>query len=121
MDAPDREHVLGVAAADVDDVLVEQERLDVVDGPDEQREMARLGAASEGRVERGDVGGRVTARRREEADAGPFPAALGAGQVEDVIVEERVVRFHREPAATHRDDRRPAHCEATRKPMCLSP
>ena len=36
VDAPDREHVLGVAAADVDDVLVEQETLDVVEGPNEQ-------------------------------------------------------------------------------------
>ena len=43
------------------------------------------------------------------------------GEVEDVVVEQRVVRLHREPAAAHRDDRRLAHCEAIRKPMCLSP
>ena len=50
--------------------------------------------------------------------------AGGAGEVEDVIVEQRVVGLHREAAAAHRDDDplgRPGHCEATRKPMCLSP
>ena len=93
-------------------------------GPDEQREVARLGSAGEGRVERGDVGGRIAARRGEEADARAIAATVGAGEVEDVIVEQRVVGLHREAAAAHRDDDplgRRGHCEATRKPMCLSP
>ena len=124
MDAPDREHVLGVAAADVYDILLEQEALDVVEGPHEQGEVSRLGSSGEGGVERGDVGGQIAAGRGQEADARPIAAAVGTGEVEDVVVEQRVVGLHREAAAAHRDDDRlrlRGHCEATRKPMCLSP
>ena len=123
MDAPDREHVLGVAAAHVDDVLVEQEPLDVVDGPVEEGEMVRLGSPGEGRVELGDVGEAVAARGRDEADPRAATPTGGAGEVQDLVVEERVVGLHREPAATHGDDdpiRLEGHGETTRKPMWWS-
>ena len=121
VDAPDRHHVLGVAATDVDHVLVEEEGLDVFDGPDEEREVARLRASGEGRVELGHVGGRVAAGRRKEADPRALPAAQGPREAQDMVVKERLVGLHREAAAAHRDDRRFAHRETTRKPMCLSP
>ena len=87
VDAPDREHVLRVAAADVDDVLLAQEGIDVVDGPVEQREVARLRAAREGVVEAGDIGRRLTAGRRQEADPRPIPPRGRPGERQDVLVE----------------------------------
>ena len=45
VDAPDREHVRGIATADVDDVLLEHETLEIVDGPREQPQVAGLGSA----------------------------------------------------------------------------
>jgi hypothetical protein len=47
VESPDRQHVRGVAAADVDHVLLEQERIDGLAGADEQRQVARLGLAGE--------------------------------------------------------------------------
>ena len=64
------EQVRGVAAADVDDVLLEHERAQVGDPPLEEREVRRLAVARRERaVEVAHVGRRVAARGRDEADA----------------------------------------------------
>src|SRR5256714_7326831 len=99
VDAPDREHVRRVPAADVDDVLGEQEVTDVQPRPPEQLEMRRLGALSERLVEADDVVGGVAARRGQEADAGP----LADGEPEHEVVEHRVAVV-RKPAASERHD-----------------
>ena len=78
--------------------------LDVVHGPVEQGEMVGVGPPGEGGVELGDVGQAVAAGGRDEADPRPTPPAARPGEVEDLVVEERVVGLHAEPAAAHRDD-----------------
>jgi hypothetical protein len=96
---PDREHVRRIPAADVDDVLGEQEVADVAPRPAEEREMGRLRALAERLVEVDDVAGRVSLRGREEADT----RAVAAGQAQDEVVEPRVV-VGREPAPSERHD-----------------
>ena len=94
------------AAADVDQVLVEQVRAHVV-GPavaPEQRDVRRLAAARrEVPVEADDVVVGVAGGRREEADLRPV-AARRRGQPEHVVVEQRVPGLHGEPAAAEGDD-----------------
>ena len=94
------------AAADVDEVLLEQVRAHVV-GPavaPEQRDVRGLAAARrEVAVEADDVVVGVAGRRGEEADLRPV-AARRRCQPEHVVVQERVPGFHREPAATEGDD-----------------
>ena len=121
MDPPDGEHVLGVAAAHVDDVLVQQVAFDVVDGPDEEREVARFGASGERGVEVGDVARGITARCAQKTGVRPLPTTRGASEIEGEVVEKRIVRLHREAAAAHGNDEAVGHRLTTRKPMCLSP
>jgi hypothetical protein len=94
------------AAADVDQILVEQVRAHVVGAAvaPEQRHVRRLAAARrEVAVEADDVVVGVARRGREEADLRPL-APGRRGQPEHVVVEERVARLHREAAATEGDD-----------------
>jgi len=94
------------AAADVYEVLVEQVRAHVV-GPavaPEQGDVRRLAAARrEMAVEADDVVIGIAGRRREEADLRARATRRG-GEPEHVVVQERVPRLHREPAAAERDD-----------------
>ena len=94
------------AAADVDQVLLEQVRAHVVGAAvaAEQRDVRRLAAARrEVPVEADDVVVGVAGRGREEAHLRPV-APGRRGQPEHVVVEQRVPRLHREPAAAEGDD-----------------
>lgn len=70
--APYGQHVGGVPATDVDGVLVQQELPHVADLPVEEREVGRLRAPGEGRVEMGNVALGVAARGPQEAAAEAF-------------------------------------------------
>ena len=102
MRPPDPEQADDAAAADVDQVLFEQMRAQVL-GPllaAEEGDVAGLAAiGGEGAVEADDVVVGVAAGRGQEAD----PRPLGPAQPEDVVVEQRVARLHREPAPTEGD------------------
>ncbi len=94
--APGAEHAEHVAAADVDDVLAEQVRgevvLDAVGAlvAAEQRQVAGVAGGGEATVEAHDVVVGVTACGRQEADTRP----AGAGEREHVVVEQRAVTLH---------------------------
>ena len=103
--APGAQQAEHAAAADVDQVLGEQMGAQVADAAvaAEERDVRRLAdAAGERPVEAHDVVIGVTAGGREEADARSF--APPASQSEDVLVEQRVARLHREAAAAEGDD-----------------
>jgi hypothetical protein len=99
--SPDGQHVGGVAAADVDEVLLLDEGAEVGDRAAEEGEVRRLGTRGrEGAVEGLDVPLRVAAGGRKEADA----RARAAGQGEGEVVEQRVVGLVGEAAASEGDD-----------------
>src|SRR5262249_33820656 len=104
MHPPDREHVRGVSAADVDDVLAREQSRHVRARAPEEVEMRGLGPASERVVELRRVLRRIAAGRRHEADLRPRLAR----EAEHVRVQRRAVRLDAEAAAAHRDDL-PAH------------
>ena len=100
---PDPEQADDAAAADVDQVLGEQVRAQVLRPllAAEEGDVAGLAAVGgEGAVEADDVVVGVAAGRGQEADARP----LRPGQAEHVVVEQRVPGLHREAAATEGDD-----------------
>src|SRR6185295_17629485 len=101
--APDGEQVAHRAAADVDDVLGEDQRAQVVMLllEPKQRQLQRpAGARGEGGTERRDLRVGVAARRRQEQH--PW-LALG-GEREDEVVQRRVAGLGGEPPATHGED-----------------
>ena len=104
--APDAHQRHDAAAADVDEVLVEQVLGEVAAQPGalvaaKQRDVRRLAAAGrEGAVEAHDVVVGVARRRRQEADL----RMLDAGARQHVLVEQAVARLHRESASPERDD-----------------
>ena len=94
------------AAADVDEVLLEQVPAHVVGAAvaPEQRDVRRLAAARrEVAVEADDVVVGVAGGGRQEADLRPL-AAGGRREAEHVVVEQRVAGLHREAAAAEGDD-----------------
>ena len=94
------------AAADVDQVLVEQVRADVVGAAvaAEERDVRGLAAARrEVPVEADDVVVGVPGGGGEEADLGPV-APGRRGEAQHVVVEQRVPRLHGEPAPAEGDD-----------------
>jgi hypothetical protein len=104
MEAPDREHVRGVAAGDEDEVLVGEKPVDVRHGPREEGQVARLGAAGERPVEVEQR--RVAVRRggRDVADPRPIAARPLAGEPEQERVEPPIVDGELERAPADRDD-----------------
>jgi hypothetical protein len=109
VDAPDGKHVRGIAAADVDRVLVEQKPLQVEHGAVEESEMAGVGATGEGAVEQHDRPLGIAAGGRQVADSRPRATAGRAGERENVLVQRRLEPVVTEPAATHGHDRRICH------------
>src|SRR5262249_49898312 len=103
------EHVRGVPAADVDDVLAREVLGHVRPRAPEQIEVARLGPPGERVVELCRVLRRIATRRGHEADL----RARLAREPEGVGGEGRAVGLDAEAAAAHRDDlpahARPAH------------
>ena len=97
---PDCQHAFRVSAANVDDVL-RQQHLFQVWGSTKQRDMRRpTPARLERRVELLDVAiGVATCRCEKTHGRRPRPCLR-----QDVRVERRVVRLHREAAPTHRED-----------------
>jgi hypothetical protein len=95
----------GVAAADVDHVLLEHECLEVADRPGEQLQVGRPAVERRERpIEASHVPLGIAARGRQKAHAG-----MGrARERQHERVEQRIFGLHRESAATHRDDP-PAH------------
>ena len=98
MHAPDREHVRGVAAADVDHVLARHVLRRSL-GHAEQRHVARLAVARrELLVEADDPLGLLAARRRQVADARP----ARSGETEQEILDPGIAA--EQGAAAHRED-----------------
>jgi len=100
---PDREQVEQAAAADVDDVLRQEQRAHVhgLGAEAKQRQVGRLARQLVvGGVEAADLLLGVAARRREQADA----RVRSLGDVEHVRVERRVAWRRGEAAASHRED-----------------
>src|SRR6476619_3383358 len=99
---PNAEQADDAAAADVDQVLFEQMRTQVRGAllTAEERDVAGLAAlGAKGPVEADDVVVGVAAGRGQEADLGP----IGSGQVEHVVVEQRIARLHRKPPSPESD------------------
>ncbi len=100
---PDPEQADYAAAADVDQILGEEvaAQIDRALLAAEEGDVAGLAALSrEGTVETDDVVVGIAAGRGQKADA----RALGPGEAEHVVVEQRVARLHREPATAERHD-----------------
>jgi hypothetical protein len=104
--APGPEHAHDVATADIDQILREQVRGEVVlDAARpliaaEQRDVAGVAAGREAPVEAHDVVVGIARGGRQEAHA----RALGSGEGEHVVVEQGVALLHREAAAAKGHD-----------------
>jgi hypothetical protein len=104
--APRAEHAHDIAAADVDHILCQQMRREVLLDATralvaaEERDVAGLTARREAPVEAHHVVVGVTGGRRQEADVRSRPA----GQREHVVVEQRILALHREAASAEGDD-----------------
>ena len=97
MESPDREHVRGVAAADHHDVLLRDQRRDVLGDAIEEREMRRFAiGAGELLIEGQQVVRAVARSGRQEEDARP----LAPRESQDVARE----RWEEELPAAARDD-----------------
>src|SRR6185436_9586938 len=97
---PHREHALGVAAANVDHVLLEQDCFQIGRAR-EQRNMRRpAGELSERVVEAVDIRLRITGCSGEEAHGW----MLTSREAEDEVIERRIIRLHREATSAHRYD-----------------
>ena len=106
MGPPGAEHADHVAPADVDQVLGQEMGGQVVlDAPGalvaaKEGYVAGLAEGREAAVEAHHVVVGVTRGGRQEADARP----RGIQQRQDVVVQQRSVFLHREPAASKGDD-----------------
>ena len=115
--APHREQRRGVAAADVDDVLLEDEAAQVGHrAVEEARGRSGGSRGREGAVEARDVALGVAAGGGQEAHA----RALAAGEAEDEAVQQRVLGLLGEAPAAHGDDRA-AHSMPRRSSSASSP
>src|SRR5262245_4298808 len=105
---PNDQQVCRVSAADIDNVLLRDERRELRRSTRltrkrlrvPQSQIRRYASAAERAIEPHDVRRRVGARGWNEADA----RRVAGRESKDEVIEQRVVWFHREPAATHRDD-----------------
>src|SRR6185312_4897883 len=96
-----QQQIAGATAADVEDVLLRDDRRDIGGRRHEHREMRRLAAlAAERSVEPLDVRRGIAARAAQETDARTRAPRLR----EHVLVEQRIARLHRKAAAAHGDD-----------------
>jgi hypothetical protein len=104
--APRAEHADDVAAADVDQILRQQVAGEIVlDAAGalvatKQRHVTGVAGCGETAVEAHDVVVGVARCRRQEADA----RAIGLGQRQHIVVEQRAVALHRESTASEGDD-----------------
>ena len=100
---PDGEQVAHGAAADVDDVLGEDDlaqRAAQVAHPEEREHLGLARPVAERRVEAADLVARVAAGRGQEED----PRHRRARELQDELVERRVARRGREAPAPQRED-----------------
>ena len=98
---PQDDEVSTIAASDVDDIELHHERGEIISGHAKQGEVP--GSAlerGERIVEPADVVILVSACRRHEADYRIRGARLG----QNVPIQQKILRLHREAASAHRDD-----------------
>lgn len=118
--APDSQHVSGVAAADINDIALGNESRQIARLTKERQMAWATRQRREGGVDANNVAIGITAGGGKKTDRG-----IGiAGVLQNVTVETKVVRLHREASPTHRNDvfrLHDAECSSTWKSLRLRP